>query len=242
MEMFGRLVLIVGHSSDEQGAAGTKPLNQTEFVFNTELSKLVTKFGLPRGHLILTIFRPSRGRAGIEIAYQKALKAEPDAIIELHFNAFNKQVRGTETLLSVKSDIVETNERELAELVQSEISSVFQRIGRQDRGLKFIERRGDRGWRSLSQVRTIPSILIEPFFGDEPNDAALAVEKKEELAKAIILAFEKWLTRRRGFQKQLSDETSSTEATNSIVKPKPTEEPDSTETQNLPEKTPLIEE
>jgi len=34
--------------------------------------------------------------------------------------------------------------------------------------------------------------LIEPFFGDNPAEAQMAVAKKQQLAEAIILAFEEW--------------------------------------------------
>ena len=84
-------------------------------------------------------------------------------------------------------------EKEFARLVQRQMSGVFRRSGSEDRGIKDRPlSRGERGYYNVNQLFCMPSILIEPFFGDNKTDAKAAVEKKQELAEAIIFGFEDW--------------------------------------------------
>ena len=46
-----------------------------------------------------------------------------------------------------------------------------------------------RGSASVNALSTIPSCLIEPFFGDNASEATLGQSKKDGLAKAIAKAF-----------------------------------------------------
>jgi hypothetical protein len=44
-----------------------------------------------------------------------------------------------------------------------------------------------RGQRNVSQIH--PSALIEPFFGHNPREAQIAIEKKQALAEGIVAAY-----------------------------------------------------
>jgi N-acetylmuramoyl-L-alanine amidase len=63
---------------------------------------------------------------------------------------------------------------------------LYGRKGKSDRGLKELGP-GDRGYESCSSL-DIPSALIEPFFGDNPDDARLGHDTKQELAVVIASA------------------------------------------------------
>ncbi|MES2571583.1 MAG: hypothetical protein V4710_16205, partial [Verrucomicrobiota bacterium] len=52
---------------------------------------------------------------------------------------------------------------------------------------------GDRGHQSVSQLENIPSVIIEPFFGDNPEDAQLGQANKKALAEALAGAFDRFM-------------------------------------------------
>lgn len=186
----GHLALVIGHTRKRSGATGTYPISASEYEFNQGVADLVARFGESRGHRVATFYRDI---IGIEGAYQQAAEWEPDAVIELHFNAFNGQVKGTETLYSDTDDAKRVMEKEFAEIVQRELCRVFNRKGKEDRGIKNRPlSRGERGYWNVNQLFGMPSILIEPFFGDNKQDARMAVENKQEMAEALVLAFEEW--------------------------------------------------
>ena len=195
MAIAGRLSLVVGHSEHAQGAIATEPLGQTEFQYNSDLAQRIQRYGTERGYTVDIVFRPRPGTEGIRLAYQEVSQYEPDAAIELHFNAFNGRVRGTETLYSDTEDTPGVFEVEFASIIQDRMVRVFNRRGRLNRGIKSRPRTTrERGWYNLNQTTAFPSILIEPFFGDNEVDAGQAVQKQQELAEALIDGFTEWLT------------------------------------------------
>ena len=185
----GRLALVVGHMAISGGAQGKPPINASEYIYNTDLAKTIKQCGESRGHRVDIFFRDI---GGIPWAYRQVKNQASDACIELHFNASNGTVQGTETWyldLDKNSNIMEAD---FAKIVQKNICTLFERVGNTDRGVK-VPAREDRGYQNLSQLRDIPVILIEPFFGDNAADAVMAVEKKQALAETIIASFEEWL-------------------------------------------------
>lgn len=185
-----RIALIVGHTQKQQGAQGIHPIASSEYVYNTGLAELAAHYGRSRAHQVEIFFRDS---GGIEAAYAAVAEWEADCAIELHFNAFNGQVAGTETLYSDDQDHKRVFEFEFATLVQQHMCRVFKRTGRGDRGLKKRPMSaGERGYFSVNQLFHIPSVLIEPFFGDNREEAKLAEERKQDLAECLVLAVEEW--------------------------------------------------
>jgi N-acetylmuramoyl-L-alanine amidase len=193
MSISGRLAIVVGHTESAQGANGVAPLEQTEFEYNSDLADLIARLGESEGLKVDTVYRPRAGYAGIREAYEIVSSFEPDAAIELHFNAFNGRVRGTETLYSDAEDTPGLHELDFAREIQDQMVRVFNRRGKQDRGLKSRPRTTrERGWYNVNQTTLFPSILIEPFFGDNEKDAALAISKKDALAACIVKGFQAW--------------------------------------------------
>jgi N-acetylmuramoyl-L-alanine amidase len=112
---------------------------------------------------------------------------DPDAIIELHFNAAeNPAARGTETLYGE----VNPDSRRLADLVQDSMVRVFGRSGSANRGVK-VRRSSDRGFTSVTAA---PTVLVEPFFGSNGGECQLAHEKAAEYAEGLVGAFVKFVT------------------------------------------------
>jgi N-acetylmuramoyl-L-alanine amidase len=182
-----RLAIIVGHTLRKQGAAALPPIHQNEYPFNTEIARRVELAAANHGMVARTFFRDG---VGIQGAYQTAAAFDPDAIIELHFNAAeNPAAKGTETLYGE----VNPDSRRLAGLVQDSMVSVFGRSGSANRGIK-VRRPGDRGFTSVTAAPTVPSVLVEPFFGSNAGDCHLAREKVQEYAEGLVGAFVKFTT------------------------------------------------
>lgn len=112
---------------------------------------------------------------GLSVAYEKATdwleQFEKKCVVELHFNAFNKTATGGEVLVVSNTDY----ERAIATSVSRAMSMA---TTLKERPLKELKP-GDRGYSLVTQV-IYPSILIEPFFGDNLSDCE-AFEKSEDV-------------------------------------------------------------
>lgn len=183
--MIMKLGIVVGHEQKEPGAEMATPFNAiTEYEYNTILSGVIKAIAM-RKNLECGVF--FRDIIGIHGAYEEAKKWGASGIIELHFNAYqNDEARGTETLYGqiIGSD-------KLADYVHNQIIIGLARPKKQDRGLKNISTE-DRGGKNLNNQTGIPSILVEPFFGSNPDDCLLALECIPELAESIVNGFMYW--------------------------------------------------
>jgi N-acetylmuramoyl-L-alanine amidase len=174
-----KLAIVVGHSKDKQGARAASPLNKTEYEYNLEVAEFVFRFAMDYGIFTRIFLRDKVGIVGAYKAVQDWAKDGDTVCVELHFNAFNKKAKGTETLFDQEpSDSIE-----LARAVHTEVIECFKRKGKDDRGLKLIDE--GRGAKSLAECK-IPGCLIEPFFGDNPDEAYMGQKMKIEYAHAIV--------------------------------------------------------
>lgn len=123
-----------------------------------------------------------RDKIGIAGAYEAALTWKPFLIMEWHFNAFNGNVKGFEILH--REDLKEEV------LIMDSIMDVFHDVLETPQRRKINVLKGERGFRNVSQTSKIPSILLEPFFGDNKFDAKNFDDKKEVLAKRIAQEIE----------------------------------------------------
>lgn len=180
-----RLAIIVGHSKASPGAYGCAPLSSYEYDWNSAVAQEMYRFAKENG-LDAAIFH--RDRISIESVANFVNKWEADAAIELHFNAANTKATGTETL--------HDDSKELAEIVQSEMCSLFSRQGKQNRGVKLLTD-GDRGNRSLKAIK-VPAVIVEPAFGDNKDDALLLVQNQVKYAHCLVMAVIEFLKKREG--------------------------------------------
>jgi N-acetylmuramoyl-L-alanine amidase len=181
-----RLALVVGHEKDRPGALLHG--GGHEYQYNSKVAQRAQAFAKEVLFDELEVFVVYRDGIGISGAYEKVADLDPDAVIELHFNAFNKRVVGTELLYHDDKDKEPQVERAFAEHVLSGLYQLFRPNAPKEskvlRGAKDLPR-GHRGWYNVSRVLDFPSILVEPFFGDTPSDAKLARELLDDYAKEL---------------------------------------------------------
>lgn len=181
-----KLAVIVGHEKKAPGARMTN--GKSEYDYNSEVATLMKLAAKAKPVVVETIFRD---RIGISGAYEKAAKLGADCVIELHFNAFNTVVHGTETLCTADARDVE-----FAGIVHEKVCEVFQRNGL-SRGVKKLARSA-RGGNNVHSFAAGVNCLVEPFFGDNREDARLASILQTAYAKALVEAVEAW-----GIRKEL---------------------------------------
>lgn len=170
--------IVVGHTANSPGAAGATPIGAPEYAWNKDLARRIEAECGSRGVEVRTFFRDGVGIAG---AYGQVEAWGATCVVELHFNAFNRTTAGTETLYDADRH---PGSKGWAERLQQAMLAVYARPGGTgDRGIKERDP-GDRGYQSVSAL-AIPTALIEPFFGDNPTEAALGQSRKDALAAAI---------------------------------------------------------
>lgn len=172
-----KLAIVVGHSKRSPGLLGTSPVAMSEYDWNVTLAEALIARAKADKVPCKVFFRDG---VGIEGAYKAAETWGTKAAVELHFNVYNQKFRGSATLhgdRSVKS----------ADYARVTHGMIITSLGTADRGvvLRTDETRGAKSVGSLA----VPSILVEPFFGDNPEDAALASPKRDALARAIVDGF-----------------------------------------------------
>jgi N-acetylmuramoyl-L-alanine amidase len=176
-----KLAVVVGHTRARPGAIAVDPINEHEYPWNTRLAERMKGYADSKGVPMEIFFRD---RVGISGAYRKVADYGASAVIELHFNAFDDpRATGTETLWSTPPS------EKLAEDVQQ---AMVQALGSRDRGAK--QRHTGRGVKSLTELPGTPSVLIEPFFGSNPDDAAVVRDREETLARALVDAAQGFMT------------------------------------------------
>lgn len=172
-----KLAIVVGHTERSPGAKGVSPIFDYEYFWNKRLAKLIQSSANSNNVECGIFFRDGIGVVG---AYEKVAQWRPQSCIELHFNAYNGSVLGTETLYGLYDP-----SREWAQNIQDAMVELYERRGMLDRGLKK-RAIGERGGKNVNQLEDIPSCLIEPYFGDASEDALLADDYLNELAQSIV--------------------------------------------------------
>lgn len=176
------LGLIVGHTAKSPGA--TLATGGSEYWFNKQVANYTASIAPSMGLNVKVFYRD---RVGISGAYQAALQADCDMLVELHFNAFNTKVTGTETLCTYDPE-----DKRLAGLMQAYLCQAFNREGT-SRGVKPLPRSA-RGGRNIYSAPGTPNCLVEPFFGDNKREATYALDHTREYAEALIRAALKFTT------------------------------------------------
>ena len=168
--MAKRILLVVGHSRNKQGASNPEGLS--EYEFNKGIIMDIVKQDEFRG---VDIIPKLRVTSYYNLAYE-INAINPDVVISLHCNAFNKETNGTEVLYSTGSK----KGKEYAEIFQN---NLVDWLRLPDRGIKPITR-SDRGGKLLFGVKA-PCILLEPLFIDAYTSKEL-YDIQDEIKEAII--------------------------------------------------------
>lgn len=176
-----RLGIIIGHERKEPGANLVGGGN--EYSYNKEVANLIDKISKESADVdAILIYRDGIGISG---AYHQAEELKCDCVIELHFNAYNARVQGTSTLCSF-----DNNDVEFAHMVHKQICKIFDRDG-MSRGVKTLSRNARGGGNVYGFPKGV-NCLVEPFFGDNPEDAKMGAQRKAEYARAIVDAVTLW--------------------------------------------------
>ena len=160
-----KIAIIVGHGDyDAKGNFDTGAQNwngESEFAYQSKVANMIAEYAYPKE--VKVFWRKGRGIAGVA---KDAMAWNPDITVELHNNSFNKIAKGCEVLVIKKDHVSLKCGQDFA----AKYCKEFGRVMRDGDGVKELEG-SDRGAFSLKQVNDPPpSILLEPFFGDNKND------------------------------------------------------------------------
>jgi N-acetylmuramoyl-L-alanine amidase len=183
-----RLAIIVGHTFDRPGAMGIFPLNQREYNWNLDISNVVYRYAREAGITARVFLRNERTLEKTYAEVNEFCKYQNACAIELHFNASDGRGRGTETLW----DDDPADGLEFARIIHDDVCDVFRRKNKLDRGLKKLTKPEERGYVNLKLMKA-PGCIVEPFFGDNADDALLGHAKGWEYAKALVTASYKFM-------------------------------------------------
>ncbi|RLB02402.1 MAG: hypothetical protein DRG83_08590 [Deltaproteobacteria bacterium] len=165
--------LVIGHKKKSPGAVNEK-LHLTEFDFNEDLAlKIEKKVRLAE---VQRVYRRTYSELPGDI---NALN--PDFIVSLHCNAFNKRASGTEVLYYHKS----AKSEKMAKIVLKHLVD-FLKLPNRGIKPKTAEDRG--GY--LLRYTNAPCVIAEPFFIDNNDDLAKALSDKDGLAEAYARAID----------------------------------------------------
>lgn len=169
-----KFCIVIGHKNTAQGAI-SPCAKWSEYKFNTKLAEEISCLLGVAGHEGFIISKDDLN----ELQLANLVEAQnPKCSIELHCNAFNKTVCGSEVLYIEDKDNIA-----LANIAQSKICCALKRDDRGNRGIKKLTS-ASRGYKNLIFI-TVPAVIIEPFFIDSPKDFELGLNNMESLALAI---------------------------------------------------------
>lgn len=180
MITLGRLAIVVGHDKFNPGARAVYPISQYEYHYNTEIAGLMD-FMAKEYQLQTRIFFRNSGLVKAYEAVNAWAENTLCVAIELHFNSSeDRRAKGTETLYDDPQSQI------LATLIQGSVLIAFKRTIEQNRKTVLIKE-GDRGHRNLALAKC-PSVIVEPFFGSNKEDAELGHTLKKEYAECLLIA------------------------------------------------------
>lgn len=174
----GTLVVIIGHGiGADKGAYGVAPLSMYEYDYNTLVANDMAEYAKKLGLHCTILNKHGSTTAAIGATATELVKSfgGKGCVIELHFNSFNGKASGTEVLY----DLAEKDNAKFAMICLRKMVQLF---GKPNRDIKHDT---GRGGSNLAAVKCT-SCLVEPLFGDNPDDSALLKNKRAEYAKCLV--------------------------------------------------------
>ena len=165
--------LVIGHKKSSPGARN-EAAGIAEFEFNEKLAMDIEA-------KVQDVFIQRVYRRTFQALPHDINELNPNFIISLHCNAYNKEASGTEVLYYYKSE----NGKKMAEILDRHLVGALELP---DRGIlpRNVENRG--GY--LLKYTNASCVISEPFFIDNDRDYARAMERYEQLVMAYALAIE----------------------------------------------------
>ena len=161
--------IVIGHTEKSQGAYSDYfQMHEWKF-FNSFIGKLKEV-----GDVYFHNPKISSYRQRMKSTANELNKKNYDMVLCLHFNAFNGRASGTEVLcVSEKGAIIGTN-----------FNAYMAKLGLKNRGVKKLNS-NSRGYSEIFHPQA-PAVILEPFFGDNPNDCKLFnIDKFIEALKCL---------------------------------------------------------
>jgi N-acetylmuramoyl-L-alanine amidase len=187
-----RVAVVIGHNEKSQGAVNVN-YGMSEFRFNQALAHDIEHefgdlFNYDKDEIIV-VYRETN----LQDLPNQINDLEPDLIVSLHCNAFNKTANGCEMLYYHKS----IKGKEIARIFQN---TLVQKLDNKDRGIKP-KTTEDRGG-YLLRYTNAPCIIAEPFFIDNDDEFLRADEcfKNGDLTKWYCEAINKSLEYLKGLR------------------------------------------
>lgn len=172
------IAICVGHS--RRGDRGATSANGTsEWAYNNKVADML-RWKLEASGVrafVLNKYDADSYGAAMRWVAAEVEKRHATLAVELHFNASEGQAQGHEWLHWGASK----DSRALAEALCKEFATRFP--ARKNRGAKA-KTSGDRGAEFL-RLTHCPSVICEPFFGDNPNEWDFASKHTDEIAESI---------------------------------------------------------
>jgi len=165
--------LVIGHKKSSPGAVNESS-GKSEFEFNDDLAREIEE--KVNGVYVQRVYRRTYSTLPDDIN-----ELEPDFIISLHCNAFNKSASGTEVLYYHRSE----TGKKVAKILQEKLVAA---LGFKDRGIKP-KTSEDRGGHLLKSTAS-PCVISEPFFIDNDQDFDIVSGKLPQLVDAYAQAIE----------------------------------------------------
>lgn len=179
-----KLGVVIGHTKVKPGAKLAGSGGQHEYHYNKVVAQQMIDYA-KKAHPMVSIEVFFRDEGGIAGAYGGAIKAMCDAVIELHFNAFNGTVKGTSTLTTA-----DYSDGQFAHYIHKAMCKLFGRDGA-SRGVKSISR-SDRGGVNVHSFPAGVNCLVEPFFGDNDEEAKMGIRLSQPYAQCLVDAVVLW--------------------------------------------------
>lgn len=167
-----KVAIVVGHTKLRPGACGVNGL-PCEWAFNKEVAGYLQDIADIYYYDSYNMGYKSMVRRNSE----KMNAQDYDLILELHYNAETPQANGCE----VFHYFTNKQGKEYAKKLSALISQNF---NIKDRGAKAMVKKSQRGYWALFYPKKT-TLLLEPFFGSNPSDAAKFCGEEEQYAKVI---------------------------------------------------------
>lgn len=157
-----KVAVIVGHTIGADKGAYSAYLKKSEQPYNTEVANAL-KACAPNmydvyTHKLQSYYERQKFIAGV------LNKQNYDLVIELHFNAASPAANGTECLYYFSS----TKGKKAAQTIAAGLAYTFDTTVRGDKGARALSNKDDRGYWFVYLPKA-PAIIVEPFFGSNPE-------------------------------------------------------------------------
>jgi N-acetylmuramoyl-L-alanine amidase len=159
------VAICVGHSRrGDKGAVNIK--GDSEWKYNSKVAKALKKELKYRGidSKVYSSYEGKTYREAMDFIKDKLKEDGAELALELHFNAYTGRAKGCSMLYNSPN----SESKRLAEELQFSVLKDFDTIDRRTKGLN----KGDRGL-LFAENDYIPTVLCEPFFGDNRQDCEL---------------------------------------------------------------------